>query len=195
MSGSQRAWREYAPAEDTFLLADAAGRESGRAALDVGTGSGYLAGVLQERFETVVATDVDLGVLRNQTYPARMRVCCHGASALRGPFDLAVCNPPYLATEQVLDPATDGGPGGFEVPASMIRTAAPLLRPGGKLLFVSSSLSDYGRLVRLCSKLGMPASVARRKRLFFEELVVVEAVASGAGGPRRPPGRPRPSAP
>ena len=177
------------------MLADAAGSESGRAALDVGTGSGYLANILQERFETVVATDIDLGVLAGQTYPARMRVCCHGASALRGPFDLAVCNPPYLDADPVVDAATDGGPGGFEVPASMIRTAAPLLRPGGKLLFVSSSLSDYGRLVGLCSKLGMSASVARRKRLFFEELVVVEAVASGAGGPRRPRGRPRPSAP
>ena len=177
MSGSRRASREYIPAEDTFLLADAAGSESGRAALDMGTGSGYLAKILQERFETVVATDVDLGVLKHQTYPARMRVCCHGASALRGPFDLAVCNPPYLATEQVQDRSTDGGPGGVPVPAAMIRTAAPLLRPGGRLLFVSSSLSDYGSLVRLCSQLGMEASVERRKRLFFEELVVVRAVA------------------
>jgi len=177
LSGSQRASREYIPAEDTFLLADAAQCESGRAALDMGTGSGYLAKILQERFETVVATDVDLGVLRRQTYPARMRVCCHGASALRGPFDLAVCNPPYLATEEVRDPSTDGGPGGVPVPASMIRTAAPLLRPGGRLLFVSSSLSDYGSLMRLCSELGAEASVALRKRLFFEELVVVRAVA------------------
>lgn len=175
MSGSQRESDEYAPAEDTFLLADAVESESGGAALDVGTGSGYLARQLSGRFRTVVATDVNLSVLKNQTYPAPARVCCHGASALRGPFDLAVCNPPYLATDGVSDPATDGGPGGVPVPGSIIRTVAPLLRPGGKLFFVSSSLSDYGSLISLCSRLGMEASVARRKRLFFEELVVVEA--------------------
>lgn len=179
MSGSRKASREYAPAEDTFLLADAVESESGAAALDMGTGSGYIAKILQERFETVVATDLILQVLKNQTYPARMRVCCHGAAALRGPFDLAACNPPYLATERALDPSTDGGPGGVPVPAAMIRTAAPLLRPGGRLFFASSSLSDYGALASLCEDLGMAASVHARKRLFFEELVVVRAVAPG----------------
>lgn len=174
MSGSRGA-SEYAPAEDTFLLADVVGSESGRAALDVGTGSGYLARLLSARFETVVATDISLPVLKGQTYPAPLRVCCHGASALRGPFDLAVCNPPYLATGSVADPATDGGPGGTEVPSAIIRTVAPLLRPGGRLVFASSSLSDYGALISLCSELGMDASVVRRKRLFFEELLAVEA--------------------
>lgn len=176
MSVSPKISDEYAPAEDTFLLADAVESHSGSAALDVGTGSGYLARRLAERFALVVATDINLPVLKSQTYPAPIRVCCHGASALRGPFDLAVCNPPYLATDEVLDLSTDGGRGGTEVPSSMIRTVAPLLRPGGRLVFVSSSLSDYRALILLCKELGMSASVVRRKRIFFEELVVVEAV-------------------
>lgn len=176
MSASPRS-SEYAPAEDTFLLADAVEPYSGSAALDVGTGSGYLARRLSERFELVVATDVNLPVLKSQTYSAPMKVCCHGASALRGPFDLAVCNPPYLATDGVLDPATDGGRGGAEVPSAIIRTVVPLLRPGGRLALVSSSLSDYGALISLCENLGMSAGVTRRKKLFFEELVVVEASA------------------
>lgn len=176
MSVSPKISDEYAPAEDTFLLADAVESYSGSAALDVGTGSGYLAKLLAEHFALVVATDINLPVLKSQTYQAPIRVCCHGASALCGPFDLAVCNPPYLATDKVLDSATDGGHHGTEIPSSIIRTVVPLLRTGGRLVFVSSSLSDYEELILLCKELGMDASVIRRKKIFFEELVVIEAV-------------------
>lgn len=166
---------EYAPAEDTFLLDDHVRGRSGRMALDIGSGSGYITRSLEGSFETVVGTDISHAVLRGQTYAGPNRVCCDGADALSGQFDLVVCNLPYLATDRIDDVSTDGGPGGTPVPLRIVRSAAPRVAPGGSLLLVTSSLSEYGALIAEAERLGLSAGVLARKRLFFEELVVVEA--------------------
>ena len=149
--------------------------ESGSAALDIGSGSGYLTRLLCERFSLVVGTDVDFGVLSHQTYRTPNLVCCHGASALARKFDLIVCNPPYLATEGVVDVATDGGRGGLEAAQKIIDTVPGCLGRSGRFLFVTSSLSDYGGLISHCSNLGMKSGIIARKRLFFEELILIQA--------------------
>ena len=166
---------EYAPAEDTFFLDDHVRGRSGRLALDIGSGSGYIARSLASSFETVVSTDISHAVLRGQTYGGPCRVCCDGADALAAGFDLVVCNLPYLATDRIDDVATDGGPRGTAVPLRIVRSAAGRVAPGGSLLLVSSSLSDYAALMAEAERLGMPAAVVARKRLFFEELVLIEA--------------------
>lgn len=176
MRGLSRGSGAYAPAEDTLFLDDHVRGRSGRSALDMGTGSGYIARTLEASFELVVATDIDAGALAGMTYPAGRAVCCDGADALACGFDLVACNPPYLATAAVEDPATDGGPGGSAVPLRMVRSAAPLVRPGGAMLVVTSSLSDHGALLAGARAAGLRARVAARRRLFFEELLLVEAV-------------------
>lgn len=167
--------REYLPAEDTFLLDDHIRGASGGAALDIGTGSGYLARTLEKSFDVVVGTDIDRRVLAGRTYPAGHAVCCDGADALRMQFDLIVCNLPYLATDSIEDPSTDGGRGGTEVPLRIIRSAIPRIRRGGRFLFVTSSLSDYRTLMDAARACGLDARILARKRLFFEELILVEA--------------------
>ena len=176
---------EYAPAEDTFLLDDHVRGRSGRRALDIGSGSGYITRSLEGSFGTVVGTDISHAVLRGQTYGGANRVCCDGADALSGLFDLVVCNLPYLATDRIDDVATDGGPRGTLVPLRIVRSAARRVAPGGSLLLVSSSLSGYGELIDEARRLGLSAGVLARKRLFFEELVVIEArrPAGAAGAP------------
>ena len=166
---------EYAPAEDTFFLDDHIRGRSGRLALDIGSGSGYITRSLAASFETVVGTDISHAVLKGQTYDGPCRICCDGADALAAKFDLVVCNLPYLATDGIDDVATDGGPRGTAVPLRIIRSAAERVAPGGSLLLVSSSLSDYAALIAEAERLGMAASVIARKRLFFEELVLIEA--------------------
>ena len=166
---------EYAPAEDTFFLDDHIRGRSGRLALDIGSGSGYITRSLAASFETVVGTDISHAVLKGQTYGGPCRICCDGADALAAKFDLVVCNLPYLATDGIDDVATDGGPRGTAVPLRIIRSAAERVAPGGSLLLVSSSLSDYAALIAEAERLGMAASVIARKRLFFEELVLIEA--------------------
>jgi len=99
----------YPPSEDTFFLADYIKNEKGNCALDIGTGSGYLAALLEKSFSLVVATDLVFNVLKKHEYFTANNVCCNGADAINQQFDLVICNMPYLNTDDVSDVRTDGG--------------------------------------------------------------------------------------
>ena len=165
--------REYEPAEDTFLLCDYVGGLSGTSALDVGSGSGYVTRLLEQRFDLVVGTEIDFCVLKNQTYPAQNRICCHAADAICHEFDVIVSNPPYLDTPDISFLDTDGGPDGVQVPHQFLRSAAPLLAPGGEMGMVVSSLSRHDMLAEWAASMGLRAEIAARRRLFYEELYVM----------------------
>ena len=166
---------EYPPSEDTFFIASNIENEKGNNALDVGSGSGYLTKLLSENFSNVIGTDINFFVLKNQTYKTENIVCCNGADALHSEFDLIVCNLPYLATDEILDVATDGGKDGFEIPKKIFDSVCRKLRKGGKFIFVTSSLSDYQKLIDYAQKLGLNTKIIAKKKLFFEELILVEA--------------------
>ena len=167
---------EYSPAEDTFFIADYIEKEKGFSALDVGSGSGYLTKLLSENFTFVVGTDINFIVLKNQTYSTKNLVCCNCSDALKLEFDLIVCNLPYLATDEILDAATDGGKDGFEIPKKIFDSIHKNIKIGGKFLFVTSSLSDYQKLMDYAQKLGLSPRILAKKKLFFEELILVEAI-------------------
>ncbi len=102
-------------------MADNIENEKGNFALDIGSGSGYLTKLLSENFSFVVGTDINYEVLKYQTYKTKNLVCCNGSDALKIKFDLIVCNLPYLATDEILDIATDGGSEGLEIPLKIIK--------------------------------------------------------------------------
>lgn len=166
---------EYPPSEDTFFIADYVEKETGFSALDVGSGSGYLTKLLTENFSFVIGTDIDFGVLKNQTYSTQNLICCNSSDALQFEFDLIVCNLPYLATDEILDIATDGGKDGFEIPKKIFDSLHKNIKVGGKFFFVTSSLSDYQKLIDYAEKLGLNSRIIAKKKLFFEELILVEA--------------------
>ena len=166
---------EYPPSEDTFFLVDNIENETGDFALDIGSGSGYLTKLLSENFSFVVGTDINYKVLKHQTYKTKNLVCCNGSDALIIKFDLIVCNLPYLATDKILDIATDGGAEGLEIPLKIIKSAIPCLNTAGKFLFVTSSLSNYQALIDATKKEGLAAKIIAKKKLFFEELILIEA--------------------
>ncbi|HJJ23002.1 MAG TPA: methyltransferase [Nitrosopumilus sp.] len=166
---------EYPPSEDTFFLANTIENEKGDFALDIGSGSGYLTKLLSENFSFVVGTDINYNVLTHQTYKTKNLICCNSSDALRIKFDLIVCNLPYLATDEILDVATDGGVEGLEIPLKIIKSAIPCLNTTGKFLFVTSSLSNYQALIDATKREGLRAKVIAKKKLFFEELIIVEA--------------------
>ncbi len=156
-------------------MADNIENEKGNFALDIGSGSGYLTKLLSENFSLVVGTDINYEVLTHQTYKTKNLICCHGSDALKIKFDLIVCNLPYLATDEILDIATDGGPEGLEIPLKIIKSAIPCLNTTGKFLFLTSSLSNYQVLIDATKKEGLKAKVLAKKKLFFEELIIIEA--------------------
>ena len=166
---------EYTPSEDTFFMVDNIKNEKGNFALDVGSGSGYLTKLLSENFLFVVGTDINCEVLKHQTYKTNNLVCCNGSDALKIKFDFIVCNLPYLATDGILDVATDGGADGFEIPKKIFDSVIDNMAKNAKFVFVTSSLSNYQKLIDYAQKLGLKTRIIAKKKLFFEELILVES--------------------
>ena len=164
----------YQPAADPFFLADHIENEKGEIALDIGTGSGFLAKILSNSFSLVIGTDININSLRQQSTPIGNRICCNAADVFSKKFDLIICNMPYLATDEIIDPATDGGIEGFEIPSQIIKSVLPRLNESGKFLFVTSSLSNYQKLIDMVNSEGFRAKILSRKKLFFEELILVQ---------------------
>ncbi|MDH6260037.1 peptide chain release factor N(5)-glutamine methyltransferase [Bradyrhizobium sp. BR13661] len=122
---------------------------------DIGTGSGaILLALLHEIPEAFgVGTDLSLTALRTARSNAAALgladraafVACSYASALSGPFDLIVSNPPYIPAGEIPklsievrehDPhlALDGGNDGYDAYRSLIPQASERLVPGGALI-------------------------------------------------------------
>ena len=167
---------EYPPSEDTFFIVDNIENEKGNFALDVGSGSGYLTKLLSKNFSFVVGTDINFNVLKNQTYKTENIVCCNGSDALKIKFDFIVCNLPYLATDTIIDIATDGGEEGFEIPKKIFDSVINNMAENGKFIFITSSLSNYQKLIEYAQKLGLKTRIMAKKKLFFEELILVETI-------------------
>jgi release factor glutamine methyltransferase len=163
----------YSPAEDTFFLAEYIAKEKGKTALEIGTGSGYLAEILKQNFELVITTDIDFHSLKNQKN--KNGICCDSADALAQKFDLIVCNLPYLPSDDISDNTIDGGPEGLLVPLKIIKSASSCVKAGGKILFLTSSLANYQKLIEKTQHIGFSVSILAKKKLFFEELIIVQA--------------------
>jgi release factor glutamine methyltransferase len=122
---------------------------------DIGTGSGaILLALLHEIPGAVgVGTDLSLTALKTARDNAAALgladrasfVACSYATALRGPFDLVVSNPPYIPSAEIPklsievrehDPhlALDGGNDGYDAYRALIPQAAERLAPGGALI-------------------------------------------------------------
>jgi release factor glutamine methyltransferase len=121
---------------------------------DLGTGSGaILLALLSELPDAMgVGTDISAAALRTARANARNLglagraafVACDYASALSGPFDLIVSNPPYIRSTEINDLANevrdhdplgalDGGSDGLDAYRALVPQAVRLLAPGGGL--------------------------------------------------------------
>ena len=165
----------YVPSEDTFFFAECIANETGGSALEIGTGSGYLAKILQQKFSVVVGTDINHSALKNPDYKIQNSICCKSADSLKKEFDLVICNLPYLPSDVIHDIATDGGPEGLVIPLEIINSAVSHIKPGGKLLFLTSSLANYESLIEKTTSMGFSVVILAKKPLFFEELIMVQA--------------------
>jgi release factor glutamine methyltransferase len=121
---------------------------------DIGTGSGAIMLALLTELPNAVAVATDISaaaiaVARDNASRLQVSrvayVVCDMASALSGPFDLIVSNPPYIATAdldrltpevRLFDPrvALDGGADGLHWHRALAQTAAPLLARNGVLV-------------------------------------------------------------
>ncbi|PSP37454.1 methyltransferase [Halobacteriales archaeon QH_7_65_31] len=180
----------YQPAEDSRLLADAAVEraDSDDKVLDVGTGSGYVAGRLaRETDATVVADDVNPHACR------QARANAHEESVplavVRGDctrpfrattFDLVTFNPPYLPRDpdaerdDWMERALTGGETGRAVIESFLDDVGRVLVQGGTALLLVSTLTDIGAVASDADDRNLAAETVREESFPFERLAVLQ---------------------
>lgn len=178
----------YEPAEDSFLLADAAleDAEPGMSILEIGAGSGFVSAVLRANVKgvRVFATEINphaaLCAKANGVEVILTDLFKGIKPGSGGPFfDLILFNPPYLPTsedEKVpgwLNYAFDGGASGRETLDRFLDEVRNYLKPGGKILVLISSITGLEAVKERMIKKGFEVDVVRRKKVSFEELMVV----------------------
>lgn len=150
-------------------------RQAPLAMVDFGTGSGCILVALLHELPRARGLGIDrsLGALRTARLNAHMNgvgdrslfVASDWAKAVRGPFDLVVSNPPYIASPEIPkldrdvrehDPllALDGGPDGLDAYRILLSEAGRLLKPGG-LMVLEIGYDQAGALRHLAQATGL----------------------------------------
>ena len=175
----------YQPAEDSDLLATAASGDvtDGDRALDVGTGSGYVADELAAAGADVVASDLNPRACEQ----ARDR----GLDAVRadltdpfrdGAFDLVTFNPPYLPTDpdnewgDWMEKALSGGEDGRAAIDPFLADVGRVLASDGAAYLLVSSLTDPDAVRQRAATEGLDATEIARESYPFERLLVFRLV-------------------
>lgn len=177
----------YAPAEDTFLLADNLILHEGDVVLEIGTGTGLVALSASKLASKVVATDINPHAIKC----AQANILLNGVNnmnilqgdlfqpVLGEKFDLILFNTPYLpsAEDEIigdeLDAAWDGGPDGRRVIDLFLNEVKNYLNDKGIVQLVQSSLSDNKKTCQKLEDLGFEVEITASERFFFEEIVVI----------------------
>lgn len=169
----------YGPREDSFLLARAADGRTGDRLLEVGTGTGVVAAVTRSGFDRVEAVDIDPDAveLARKNLPDADVHRSDLFEDVDGEFDLVLFNPPYLPSEKPLqqERAWNGGEDGREVLTRFVKDLPDHLAPGGSAFILVSTLTGLDEVRDLLRDQGLTADRVDAEKLFFEELVVLEA--------------------
>lgn len=182
----------YRPSDDSWLAIDmlSSVRPIARLCLDLGSGSGVLGifALINGHCERVVFVDVDedavettrLNTVENEV-DHRSLVILTDDVLLRDEFaDLVLANPPYLPSDKASDDiAVSGGPRGYETALYFITCASKVLKRGGWLILVYSSLSGPEVIEQALDSLGFKVERLFRKAFFFEIIYAVGCVKLG----------------
>jgi len=153
--------------------------------LDIGTGSGALLLALLSELPNAagIGTDISIDALsvarinahRHELASRSSFICCDLAAAVRGPFELIVSNPPYIATGEIgrlapevrdHDPrlALDGGADGLGAYRAIATDARRLLAERGRLI-VELGQGQSDMVSRLFTQAGLSVDEQPRRDL------------------------------
>jgi release factor glutamine methyltransferase len=171
----------YAPQEDSQLLIDVmekTGLARGRRVADLCTGSGVVAiAATDQGAANVAAFDIctrAVHIARQQASAAGANVSAHLGSWARaiefGPYDLVVCNPPYVPHDPNSDDASlpsyvgppqawDAGHDGRLVLDPLCANVRQLLKHGGSLLLVQSEFAEPRKTLEALAAAGLDAEI------------------------------------
>lgn len=169
----------YTPQEDSQLLINAMDKSAlalGARVADLCTGSGVVAvNAALQGASSVAAFDICPKAVRCARANAQMHEAAVGVhlgswarAAEFGPYDLVVCNPPYVPHHpgtEALPPAVgparawDAGYDGRLVLDPLCEAAPALLADGGSLLLVQSEFADPRKTLKSLSEAGLDADI------------------------------------
>lgn len=182
----------YQPAEDSELLAEAVcerlSSDSGgddkseRTVLEVGTGSGYVAGrIADETDARVIASDLNPHAVRQARERGLETVRADLVSPFSdGAFDAVAFNPPYLPTDpdtewdDWMERALSGGEDGRAIIDPFLSSVGRVLAPDGSVYLLVSSLTDVDAVVEQAGEEGFSAAAVADHSFPFETLTVLE---------------------
>ena len=178
----------YAPAEDSFLLADSISEhiEKNQSMLEIGCGTGYVCLQLAKKAKTVTAVDINPdAILLTKTNAEKNNLKnitvfesdLFSKIKADEKFDVVVFNPPYLPDDGVnskdmLDKALIGGATGREVLSVFLKGVKTHLTENGRVFFLISSFTGQREVEEKLIQEGFFFKVIGSKKLFFETLYV-----------------------
>ena len=138
--------------------------------IDIGTGSGILPETAEKfKLKSIEASDIDILSVKYASKRGIKAVKSDLFSNIKGKFDLITFNAPYLQEDKYdrsLD--TTGGKKGDETAVKFLKQAKKHLTKSGRIFLLISSLTPISRIKKFNPK------ISARKKLFFEELLILE---------------------
>ncbi len=174
----------YQPSEDSYLMQNALNdylkivKDKKIKILDMGTGCGIQAITCKELgYNNILTADINkeaVKLLKKQKIKA-IQSNLFSKIPKKDKFDLIIYNPPYLPEDKYDNKAdTTAGKQGHELIIKFLRQAKSHLKKEGTILLLFSSLSKPNVIKREAKKLGYKLNSLKKKRIFFEELLVYE---------------------
>ncbi|MEM5814683.1 MAG: Rossmann-like fold-containing protein, partial [Candidatus Aenigmatarchaeota archaeon] len=164
----------YEPREDTDLLAEAAEKIKGKDVLEMGCGCGVISLILAKNGNTVTAVDIDQKAVDATIENAmnnRLKLKVIKSDLFRnvkGRFDYILFNFPYLP-EAITDENRAWAVGeDIELVRAFAAAAHKHLRPGGKILFVISSLTNLEKVIKAFHWNGYKTRILQEKKIPWE---------------------------
>ncbi|MDO8459717.1 MAG: DUF2431 domain-containing protein [Nanoarchaeota archaeon] len=170
----------YEPADDSYLMEKVVRKYSkGKKVLDMGSGSGIQAqSALEAGAKEVIAVDINKESVVHVKSLGIKSIQSSLFSKVKGEFDLIIFNPPYLPFDVLEDNesalATTGGKKGDEIILKFLKACNEHLEKKGVILLVVSSLTPLDKIKKLLKKQAMEYKIVESKKIFMEELEVLE---------------------
>lgn len=172
----------YFPREDSFLLAETVKTKENSVVLDLGCGTGLIGLLSAKQKAKVLCADINPKALKLTEKNAKennLKIKTAKSnlfSNVKGKFDFIFFNPPYVIEEgnkkDLIETAINGGKKGRETIDKFIPQIKSHLKEKGVCFLLQSDLNGIKETTQKLEKQGLKHSIEKRKRIFFEELVI-----------------------